>query len=104
MFRAPVVRVVSTFGVAAVLSAAVLLAADVRITPVVAEDRLYANFAVSAAFTGIAILMALALSGIPIRFLSVLAVVVIVIWVAFAIYAGRRFDQLTEGEAGRLVA
>lgn len=43
--------VASTFGAVAVLWAAVLMAADVRITPVVAEDRLYANFAVSAAFT-----------------------------------------------------
>lgn len=34
-----------------VLSATVLLAADVRITPVVAEDRVYANFAVAAAFS-----------------------------------------------------
>ena len=49
MFK--VLRVVSTFGAMAVLWASVLLAADVRITPVVAEDRVYANFAVSGAFS-----------------------------------------------------
>lgn len=43
--------VVSTFGVIVVLWAAVLMAADVRITPVVAEDRVYANFAATAAFS-----------------------------------------------------
>ena len=39
------------FGAIVVLWAAVLMAADVRITPVVAEDRVYANFAASAAFS-----------------------------------------------------
>lgn len=42
---------VSALGAMVVLSAAVLMAADVRITPVVAEDRVYANFAASAAFS-----------------------------------------------------
>jgi len=36
----------------AVGAATLLAAADVRITPVVAEDRVYANFAASAAFSG----------------------------------------------------
>jgi hypothetical protein len=38
-------------GLVAVCAATVLAAADVRITPVVAEDRVYANFAASAAFS-----------------------------------------------------
>ena len=41
----------SALGAIVVLWAAVLMAADVRITPVVAEDHLYANFAAAAAFT-----------------------------------------------------
>ena len=45
-------RVLSAFAAMVVLWAAVLLAADVRITPVVAEDHVYANFAASAAFSG----------------------------------------------------
>ena len=45
-------RVVSAFGAMAVLWGAVLMAADLRITPVVAEDRVYANFAAAAAFSG----------------------------------------------------
>jgi hypothetical protein len=42
---------------------------------------------------GIAILMALGLAALPIRFLSFLAVGVIAIWAGFAWYAGRRFDE-----------
>jgi ATP/ADP translocase len=39
----------------------------------------------------------------PLRFLSVAAIVVIEVWAGFAIYAGRRFDELTgEGAEGRL--
>jgi hypothetical protein len=49
--RSRTLRVISGFGLMLVLYAAVLMAADVRITPVVAEDRLYANFAVSGAFS-----------------------------------------------------
>ena len=41
----------SALGAALVLWTAMLMAADVRITPVVAEDRVYANFAVSGAFS-----------------------------------------------------
>lgn len=45
-------KVTPAFGLMVVLWAAVLLAADVRITPVVAEDRVvYANFAAGAAFS-----------------------------------------------------
>ncbi len=42
---------VGVVGLVAVCAATVLAAADVRITPVVAEDRVYANFAASAAFS-----------------------------------------------------
>jgi hypothetical protein len=38
-------------GAVVVLWTAMLMAADARITPVVAEDRVYANFAVSGAFS-----------------------------------------------------
>ena len=41
----------SALGAVVVLWTAMLMAADVRITPVVAEDRVYANFAVSGAFS-----------------------------------------------------
>jgi hypothetical protein len=50
---------------------------------------------------GIAIVMALGLAAIPVRYLSILAFAVIVIWAGFAIYAGRRFDGLTSDEAER---
>lgn len=43
--------VVGVVGLAAVCAVTVLAAADVRITPVVAEDRVYANFAASGAFS-----------------------------------------------------
>ncbi|MBK9241020.1 MAG: DUF4390 domain-containing protein [Acidobacteria bacterium] len=42
---------VGVVGLVAVCAATVLAAADMRITPVVAEDRVYANFAASAAFS-----------------------------------------------------
>ncbi|HQX82922.1 MAG TPA: hypothetical protein PKW63_14245, partial [Vicinamibacterales bacterium] len=42
---------VGVVGLVAVCAATVLAAADVRITPVVAEDRVYANFAASGAFS-----------------------------------------------------
>src|SRR5512134_3483599 len=51
MCSLPLRRVVSSVGVLVVLCAAALVAAEVRITPVVAEDRVYANFAATAAFT-----------------------------------------------------
>ena len=46
-----------------------------------------------------AILMALVLAAIPIRFLSVLAIIVIVVWGSFALYAGRRFDVLNSEQS-----
>lgn len=48
---ASVVRPLVSTAAAALIGVAVLLAADVRITPVVAGDRVYANFAASAAFS-----------------------------------------------------
>lgn len=44
-------RVASTAGLLVLTCGVVLMAAEVRITPVVAEDRVYANFAAAAAFT-----------------------------------------------------
>ena len=52
---------------------------------------------------GAAILLALgfaAMADLPIRYLSILAIAVIVIWAGFAWYAGRRFDSMTGDEAG----
>ncbi|MSO48933.1 MAG: DUF4390 domain-containing protein [Acidobacteria bacterium] len=43
--------IVGVVGLVAVCAATVLAAADIRITPVVAEDRVYANFAASGAFS-----------------------------------------------------
>lgn len=66
---------------------------------VVYKARAFINMFVQRVGKGAAILMALALSAINIRFLSILALVVIVIWAGFALYAGRRFDEITkEGE------
>ena len=42
--------------------------------------------------------MALVLSALPIRFLSVLAIGVIAVWTYFAVTAGRSFDILTTKE------
>lgn len=47
----PLHRVALTLAAVVGLWAAVLMAADLRITPVVAEDRVYANFAASGAFS-----------------------------------------------------
>lgn len=63
------------------------------------KARAFANMFVQRVGKGIAILMALALASLPIRFLSILAIAVIAVWAGFAIYAGRRFDQLTAPEA-----
>ena len=62
------------------------------------KARAFANMFVQRFGKGVAILMALVLSAIPIRFLSVLALVVIAIWASFALYAGRRFDALTASD------
>ncbi|MGH7589464.1 MAG: hypothetical protein ACRELU_12820, partial [Gemmatimonadota bacterium] len=59
------------------------------------KARAFANMFVQRFGKGIAIVMALGLAAIPIRFLSILALAVIVIWSGFAIYAGRRFDGLS---------
>ncbi|HUP19997.1 MAG TPA: Npt1/Npt2 family nucleotide transporter [Gemmatimonadota bacterium] len=65
------------------------------------KARAFANMFVQRVGKGAAILMALALTAVPIRFLSILAVVVVVVWAGFAIYAGRRFDELTGDEPER---
>lgn len=65
------------------------------------KARAFANMLVQRLGKGVAILMALALGMVPIRFLSLLGAGVIVIWSGYAIYAGRRFDKLTRDEAER---
>ena len=62
------------------------------------KARAFANMFVQRFGKGIAILMALGLTAVPIRFLTFLAVGVIVIWAGFAWYAGRRFDEQTSEE------
>ena len=67
------------------------------------KARAFANMFVQRFGKGVAIVMALALTAVPIRFLSILAGVVIAIWAGFAVYAGRRFDHMTGDQAeGRL--
>jgi AAA family ATP:ADP antiporter len=66
-------------------------AADVKY-----KARAFANMFVQRFGKGIAILMALGLTAVPIRFLSFLAMGVIAIWAGFAWYAGRRFDEQAE--------
>ena len=61
------------------------------------KARAFANMFVQRTGKSAAILMSLGLSAIPIRFLSILAVIVIGIWSVFALYAGRRFDVMTGG-------
>lgn len=66
------------------------------------KARAFINMLVQRIGKGAAILMALAFAAmvdLPIRYLSLLALVVIVIWVGYAWYAGHRFDALTEEEA-----
>ena len=65
------------------------------------KARAFANMFVQRFGKGIAILMALGLTALPIRFLSILAGIVIVIWAGFAWYAGRRFDGMTGETAER---
>jgi AAA family ATP:ADP antiporter len=67
------------------------------------KARAFINMLVQRIGKGAAILMALAfaaMADLPIRYLSILAIAVIVIWVGFAWYAGRRFDSMTGDEAG----
>jgi AAA family ATP:ADP antiporter len=66
------------------------------------KARAFINMLVQRIGKGAAILMALgfaAMADLPIRYLSLLALVVIAIWVGFAWYAGRQFDALTAEEA-----
>lgn len=63
------------------------------------KARAFANMFVQRLGKGAAILMALVLTMVPVRFLSFLAVAVIAVWSYLAIYAGRRFDGLTAEEA-----
>lgn len=62
------------------------------------KARAFANMFVQRAGKSIAILMAIGLSAIPVRFLSIPAILVIVVWGVFAHSAGRRFDSLTTGK------
>jgi AAA family ATP:ADP antiporter len=67
------------------------------------KARAFINMLVQRVGKGAAILMALgfdAMSTLPIRYLSILAFAVIVVWIGFAKYAGGRFDQLTAGDKG----
>lgn len=66
------------------------------------KARAFINMFIQRLGKGAAILMALAFgvfAGMPIRYLSLLAFAVIAVWVGFALYAGRRFDKMTGGEA-----
>lgn len=66
------------------------------------KARAFINMFIQRLGKGAAILMALAfgvLGGVPIRYLSLLAFAVIVVWVGFAWYAGRRFDAATGDDA-----
>ena len=62
------------------------------------KARAFTNMFVQRLGKGAAILMALVLSALPIRFLSVLAIGVIAVWAYFAATAGRSFDILTSKE------
>ena len=62
------------------------------------KARAFTNMFVQRFDKGPAVLMALMLSAIPIRFLSILAIAVVCIWTLVAVYAGRQFDKLTAEE------
>ena len=65
------------------------------------KARAFINMLIQRIGKGAAILMALgfaAMSDLPIRYLSLLALAVVVIWVGFAWYAGRSFEALTAPE------
>jgi AAA family ATP:ADP antiporter len=69
------------------------------------KARAFINMLVQRIGKGAAILMALgfgAMSDLPLRYLSILAFIVIAVWIGFAVYAGRKFDQMTteEGASG----
>ena len=59
------------------------------------KARAFGNMFVQRLGKGAAILMALVLNVLPIRFLSLIAMVVIAVWIGFAVSAGRRFEELT---------
>ena len=59
------------------------------------KARAFANMFVQRTGKSAAILMAIGLSAVPVRFLSLLAILVTVVWGLFARYAGRRFDSFT---------
>lgn len=63
------------------------------------KARAFANMFVQRVGKGAAILMALALTALPIRYLSILSLLVIAVWTGYAVFAGRRFDELTGEEA-----
>ncbi len=60
------------------------------------KARAFANMFVQRTGKSAAILMTFGLTAIPIRFLSILALIVIIVWGIFAFYAGRRFEALTK--------
>jgi AAA family ATP:ADP antiporter len=60
------------------------------------KARAFGNMFVQRIGKGAAILMALSLGAVPVRFLSLLALGVIAIWAVMAVYAGRRFENLTK--------
>jgi len=60
------------------------------------KARAFANMFVQRAGKAVAIVIALALPFVPVRFLSLVAFPVVAAWIVLAVYAGRRFDALTE--------
>ena len=68
------------------------------------KARAFINMFVQRSGKGLAIIMALGLSAVPMTYLSVLAVVVIAIWVVFALYAGREFERLARAPARGVAA
>jgi len=60
------------------------------------KARAFANMFVQRAGKVVAIVIALALPFIPVRFLSLVAFPVVAAWILLAVYAGRRFDVLTQ--------
>jgi AAA family ATP:ADP antiporter len=62
------------------------------------KARAFANMFVQRLGKGVAILAALALAAIPVRFLSLVALLFIAVWIWLALYAGRQFDVLASAE------
>lgn len=65
------------------------------------KARAFANMFVQRFGKGGAILVALALPLLPVRYLSFIAAAVILVWAGFARYAGQRFEEETGDERGR---